>query len=307
MNFLFPEYKTTGNDNVVALGQTIDVTKRRYMSLEMLAASDSNIQSGSLTANYADGTTSSGYVLVPPWWSWPYPEGGDLVFPYRIANSSIDYNRTNLFQTSNWLDSSKELVSLTLPKTSNTSGSRMHIFSMSLIPASTSERCGPQLEVQFARSTQKWVDGTDKTQIIEVVVNNIGSDIVLRNNSVSLSVESPGLRTVQKGVIKRLPPGDQVTVTLGVENKPGIRPGSTGKATIVISGHGVQSHSYTFNATYGIGSYEPTYESVYSHEAPNWYNDAKYGIFIHWGVYSVPGWGNTGNHEGYAEWYLFML
>jgi hypothetical protein len=30
-------------------------------------------------------------------------------------------------------------------------------------------------------------------------------------------------------------------------------------------------------------------------EVPAWYLDAKFGIFIHWGVYSVPAFGN--------EWY----
>lgn len=37
------------------------------------------------------------------------------------------------------------------------------------------------------------------------------------------------------------------------------------------------------------------------------YNGAKYGIFIHWGVYAVPAWGNTGKNEGYAEWYWWDL
>ncbi|RAO73459.1 uncharacterized protein BHQ10_009471 [Talaromyces amestolkiae] len=307
INFSFPNYNATGNDNIVVLGQTVNVPKGRYLSLEMLAASESGMQSGPVTATYSDGTTSTGYVLVPPWWSWPYPEGGDLVFPYRITDVGVDYNRTNIFQTTNWLDSSKDLISLTLPDLGTGVGSRMHVFSMSLTPISSSPVPGPNLEIHFARSTKKWVDKSDKTQIIEVVVNNVGSDFVLSNNSVSLTVESPGLHTVQEGLIKRLRPGDQVTVDIGVVNKPGIKPGSTGNATIVLSGHDVKSHRYTFNATYGIGTYEPTYESVYSHESPNWFNNAKYGIFIHWGVYSVPGWGNTGNKESYAEWYWWAL
>ena len=34
--------------------------------------------------------------------------------------------------------------------------------------------------------------------------------------------------------------------------------------------------------------YDPTWESLDSRPAPAWYLDAKFGIFIHWGVYSVP-------------------
>ena len=30
------------------------------------------------------------------------------------------------------------------------------------------------------------------------------------------------------------------------------------------------------------------WESVKSHQIPKWYDDCKFGIFIHWGPYSVP-------------------
>ena len=36
--------------------------------------------------------------------------------------------------------------------------------------------------------------------------------------------------------------------------------------------------------------YEGTWESLRTHRVPVWYDDAKLGIFIHWGLYSVPGW-----------------
>ena len=34
--------------------------------------------------------------------------------------------------------------------------------------------------------------------------------------------------------------------------------------------------------------YEPNWKSVNSRPTPSWFTDAKFGIFIHWGVYSVP-------------------
>lgn len=37
--------------------------------------------------------------------------------------------------------------------------------------------------------------------------------------------------------------------------------------------------------------YEPTWESLDSRPLPKWYDEAKVGIFIHWGVYSVPTFG----------------
>jgi alpha-L-fucosidase len=43
------------------------------------------------------------------------------------------------------------------------------------------------------------------------------------------------------------------------------------------------------------GTYRADWDSLDKYEAPKWYRDAKFGIFIHWGVYSVPAFGN--------EWY----
>jgi alpha-L-fucosidase len=43
------------------------------------------------------------------------------------------------------------------------------------------------------------------------------------------------------------------------------------------------------------GPFQPDWESLSHYEAPEWYKDAKFGIFVHWGVYSVPAFGN--------EWY----
>ncbi|CAD7082191.1 unnamed protein product [Hermetia illucens] len=37
--------------------------------------------------------------------------------------------------------------------------------------------------------------------------------------------------------------------------------------------------------------YEPTWDSLDTRPLPEWYDDAKVGIFIHWGVYSVPSFG----------------
>ena len=47
------------------------------------------------------------------------------------------------------------------------------------------------------------------------------------------------------------------------------------------------------------GPYRPDWESLQKYEAPEWYRDAKFGIFIHWGVYSVPAFG--------SEWYPRMM
>ena len=70
-----------------------------------------------------------------------------------------------------------------------------------------------------------------------------------------------------------------------------------------------------------LTQYEPSRESVRRHQAPEWYHDAKFGIFIHWGPFSIPAYAPLGHgdiqellvNEGYrsffrnipySEWYI---
>src|SRR6187397_1680206 len=41
--------------------------------------------------------------------------------------------------------------------------------------------------------------------------------------------------------------------------------------------------------------YEATWSSLKKYQVPDWFRDVKFGIFIHWGIYSVPAFG--------SEWY----
>jgi alpha-L-fucosidase len=50
--------------------------------------------------------------------------------------------------------------------------------------------------------------------------------------------------------------------------------------------------------------YQANWESLDSRQVPQWYNNARFGIFIHWGVYSVPAFCSKGN---YSEWYQNTL
>jgi alpha-L-fucosidase len=53
--------------------------------------------------------------------------------------------------------------------------------------------------------------------------------------------------------------------------------------------------------------YQPNWESIDSRPVPAWFEDAKFGIFIHWGLFSVPSWGPTDGpvYLKYAEWYWY--
>ena len=46
--------------------------------------------------------------------------------------------------------------------------------------------------------------------------------------------------------------------------------------------------------------FENNWESLNSRKVPEWFGKAKFGIFIHWGIYSVPAYAPK---KDYAEWY----
>lgn len=57
--------------------------------------------------------------------------------------------------------------------------------------------------------------------------------------------------------------------------------------------------------------YQPTWESIDSRPVPQWFEDVKFGIFIHWGVYAVPAWApaseDIGVYAKYSEWYWWRI
>ena len=50
--------------------------------------------------------------------------------------------------------------------------------------------------------------------------------------------------------------------------------------------------------------YEANWESLDQRPVPEWFENAKFGIFIHWGPYSVPAYTPKGT---YSEWYQYWL
>ncbi|XP_068577952.1 plasma alpha-L-fucosidase-like [Cebidichthys violaceus] len=57
--------------------------------------------------------------------------------------------------------------------------------------------------------------------------------------------------------------------------------------------------SMLFIGTGGTTKYEPNWDSIDSRPLPEWFDQAKFGIFIHWGVFAVPSFG--------SEWFWYNL
>src|SRR3569833_2751514 len=52
---------------------------------------------------------------------------------------------------------------------------------------------------------------------------------------------------------------------------------------------------FLFRQTNAQQRFQADWDSLKKYETPDWFCDAKFGIFIHWGVYSVPAFE--------SEWY----
>ena len=57
--------------------------------------------------------------------------------------------------------------------------------------------------------------------------------------------------------------------------------------------------------------YRADWASIDSRPIPEWFQDAKFGIFIHWGLYAVPAWApanaDIGIYAKYSEWYWYRI
>ncbi|MCG8307932.1 MAG: alpha-L-fucosidase [Cytophagales bacterium] len=58
------------------------------------------------------------------------------------------------------------------------------------------------------------------------------------------------------------------------------------------------------NVGFSQEKYKADWKELNKRPVPAWFTDAKFGIFIHWGPYSVPAWSPKGT---YSEWYQHQL
>ena len=58
----------------------------------------------------------------------------------------------------------------------------------------------------------------------------------------------------------------------------------------------------TFNFNIAPGPIKPTEESIAAHyQCPEWFRNAKFGIYMHWGINSIPGY--DGHYGRWMYWY----
>ncbi|MFF2161244.1 alpha-L-fucosidase [Streptomyces sp. NPDC058175] len=293
--YVFPSSAAGAKNNVVAMGQRVDLPKGRYLSALFLTAGSYGNASGSATVHYADGSTESAGLGGADW----YSSGGPLSAAYRYKpDGTKDANRVGIGTSEIPLDPQREAVAITLPKLNPAEANKtaLHVFALSLQPAAQ----GRALALRDAHSTFSLLESTG-AQSVEATVVNAGTVGIVTADALTVSVDVPGARTVEPARVTRLAPGEQARVRVGIRNRAGTAPGTVQDGKVVATGRGHQAAASSRKLTLGVPDYEPTDASLSGHQAPYWFHSAKFGIFIHWGVYSVPAWAPVG--QQYAEWY----
>ncbi|MFD7181729.1 alpha-L-fucosidase [Streptomyces sp. NPDC059904] len=293
--YVFPSSAAGAKNNVVAMGQRVDLPKGRYLSALFLTAGSYGNASGSATVHYADGSTASAGLGGADW----YSSGGPLSAAYRYKpDGTKDANRVGIGASEIPLDPQREAVAITLPKLNPAEANKtaLHVFALSLQPAAQ----GRALALRDAHSTFSLLESTG-AQSVEATVVNAGTVGIVTADALTVSVDVPGARTVEPARVTRLAPGEQARVRVGIRNRAGTAPGTVQDGKVVATGRGHQAAASSRKLTLGVPDYEPTDASLSGHQAPYWFHSAKFGIFIHWGVYSVPAWAPVG--QQYAEWY----
>lgn len=312
IQYSFPSYTgPSAPDNLICENQTIAIPSKwngtaggtKPFSLNMLVANDLRdaIVSYNLTLLYADGTTALSELRALSFFSWLTVNHGEIISPFTWTPGGRDWNSSQIFEFTGSLDPAKTLAAVQLPMANNATVGRVHVFSMSVWSGEPASAPGPAVEVQSVRPTQKWTDAG--SQVVEVTLNNVGTECVSGAGlSVSLAGAAAGVRTVEAATLRRLCPGDQKRIDVGVA---GAASNTTVDVAITSGADNITTTKTTSfsNLSFGLEDYTTDLASLARHESPRWFDDAKFGIMIHWGAYAVPAYGGVSPNETYAEWF----
>jgi alpha-L-fucosidase len=184
--FLFPSSAAGAKNNVVALGQRVELPKGRCLSAVFLTAGSHGSASGNATVQYADGSTTTAGLSGSDW----YAAGGSLSAPYRYKpDGTKDDHRVGIGASVVWLDPRREAVAITLPVTNPAQENKtsLHVFALSLQPAAQRRA----LALRDARSTNSLLESSG-AQSVEATVVNAGRVAVLAADGVSVGVDATG-------------------------------------------------------------------------------------------------------------------
>jgi alpha-L-fucosidase len=229
---------------------------------------------------YDDETQDTTTLSLPDWQDGHVHEMQRYkVVQYPLSNN----NKGAIFHIPVYSNPEKTPTHLVFSRANNKKAF-LHLFSVIAYPVGG-------VVVKDVQATHEWRNKND--QVLLVKLHNTGNTWA---QDVSVQVSSNNVDTVEQG------------------HAALIAPGHVHYAFVVVRGHSdedVTVSAADTNTTFPLmldreqGSYEATLESVTKHRPPTWLKQSKFGIFIHWGLYSVPAWAPVG--KAYAEWYWWNM
>ncbi|KAF8305580.1 glycoside hydrolase [Clavulina sp. PMI_390] len=300
-------------DNVVSDRQTVKIPHFVEFPREMhvLYAGDfiDGETGATFTFHFEDGSEQQVEASIHNWWNLHWINSGAAVkMPYHLrADGSRNYNQTQIFSWSTSISTTSRLKSITLPGTND--WNRLHIFAMTLVPSHTAG--GIALSFRQVRFTTRWrIIENVKAFAVEVTMASLLPSALAPdprywiNSPWLVWVGSPGVETIQLGEYWRAMPGDQLILDVWVAPKQRsiddmdtyqILRESLLDSSVVVGAQEVGTNQMlSQQVTVDVES-DPLLRDI-----PEWFGDAKFGIFMHWGVFAIPGWAPPGP---YAEWY----
>ncbi|CEP08256.1 hypothetical protein [Parasitella parasitica] len=288
-------HNTTFNDNIQQLNTNdmvipLQKTAAKNVTLGaiyMLVSSSHGPCTVDIAVTYSDATIDETTLSLPDW--------QDQHTHHMERYQAVQYRLSNrgqgaLFNVPIYVNPTKVPVSLTLPATD--SEAAMHVFAI------TGYHRSSLLLVSSIRPTNEWIN--DQHQVIQVNLHNLDSKWV---QDTQVHVSSDQVRTVEPGLVRAIAPGHTQTVRVIVQAHSTF---SNRIVSVACSSKG--SKPMTITTTLSLrqaGQFHATAASVKQHRSPQWLKRSKFGIFIHWGLYSVPSWAPVG--KSYAEWYWWRM
>ncbi|CAO3616869.1 unnamed protein product [Cunninghamella blakesleeana] len=168
------------------------------------------------------------------------------------------------------------------------------------------------ITITSARATRRYMKNVSPLSPIFILRLHNTGDTILKD--LDIEVFSTSIKTIYPGKLKALASSQIALVDIGLEITHPIDKNNelqdiyikvssaSNHDEIIIDDQIIHSISL---ALYKSMKYDQTSSSLQQHQAPTWFNDAKFGIFIHWGLFSVPAWAPVG--QQYAEWYWWQM
>lgn len=277
--------QSASNDIIISL-QDVAIENVTLGALYMLVSSSHGSCTIDIAVTYNDATLDKTTLSLPDWQD-QYTNQMERyqAIHYPLSNG----NRGALFSVPIYVNPAKVPVSITIPSTNVEAA--MHIFAITLYTSQSS------LLVSSVRATNEWIN--DQHQVIQVNLHNLNVKWV---QDARVRVSNSQVSTVEPGYIEAVAPGHINSVRVIVQAHSTI---SNGLVSVTYPSNSKTTDINAVLSLQKINQFEATSTSVQQHRSPNWLKQSKFGIFLHWGLYSVPSWAPVG--KSYAEWYWWRM